>query len=49
MISGPELFILPLIGIITFFISIGIAIYLISLIVRLVRAVEKIAGNLDAK
>ncbi len=47
MPSGPEFLIIFFMGFIPFLIGTGIVIFLITLILRLVRAVERIANHLE--
>jgi hypothetical protein len=45
--SGPEFLIMLFMGFIPFLIGIGIVIFLITLILRLVKAVERIADQME--
>lgn len=45
--SGPEMLVMLFMGIIPFLIVIGIVIFLIMLMLRLVKAVERIANLLE--
>ena len=45
--SGPEFLVMLFLGFIPFLIGIGIVIFLITLVLRLVRAVERIANHLE--
>ena len=47
--SGPELLIMVLFGIVPILICLGIFIFLITLMVQLVRAVETIAAQMEKK
>ena len=47
MPSGPEMLVMMLTGFIPFLIGIGLFVFVITLLVRLVKAVERIANQLE--